>query len=86
VGARRMDIVRHFLVENWMITSAGIVAGCGAALGIGYWISVEYELPRLDLYYLVGGVLTIWLIGLFAALQPARRASAISPAVATRTV
>ena len=56
------------------------------ALGIGYRISVEYELPRLDLYYLVGGMLCIWLIGLFAAWQPARRASAISPAVATRTV
>ena len=86
VGARRMDIVRHFLVENWMVTTAGVVAGCGAALGIGYWISVKYELPRLDLYYLVGGVLTIWLIGLAAALQPARRASTISPAVASRTV
>ena len=86
VGARRMDIVRHFLVENWMVTTAGVVAGCGAALGVGYWISVEYELPRLDLYYLVGGVLVIWLIGLAAALQPARRASTISPAVASRTV
>jgi len=86
VGARRMDIVRHFLVENWMVTTAGVVAGCGGALAVGYWISVKYELPRLDLYYLVGGVLTIWLIGLAAALQPARRASAISPAVASRTV
>lgn len=86
VGARRMDIVRHFLVENWMVTTAGIVAGCGAALGVGYWISLKYELPRLDLYYLVGGVLCIWLIGLFSAWQPARRASAISPAVASRTV
>ena len=86
VGARRMDIVRHFLVENWMVTTAGVVAGCGGALAVGYWISVKYELPRLDLYYLVGGVLTIWLIGLVAALQPARRASAISPAVASRTV
>ncbi len=86
VGARRLDIVRHFLVENWMVTTAGVVAGCGAALGIGYWISVKYELPRLDLYYLVGGVLVIWLIGIAAALQPARRASGISPAVASRTV
>ncbi|HEY8266872.1 MAG TPA: FtsX-like permease family protein [Steroidobacteraceae bacterium] len=86
VGARKLDIVRHFLVENWMVTTAGIVAGCGAALGIGYWISIKYELPRLDLYYLVGGALTIWLIGLVSALQPARRASAISPAVASRTV
>jgi putative ABC transport system permease protein len=86
VGARRMDIVRHFLVENWMVTTAGVVAGCGGALAVGYWISLKYELPRLDLYYLVGGVLVIWLIGLFSALQPARRASAISPAVASRTV
>ncbi|MEZ5500524.1 MAG: FtsX-like permease family protein [Steroidobacteraceae bacterium] len=86
VGARRMDIVRHFMVENWMVTTTGVVAGCGAALGIGYWISTRYELPRLDLYYLVGGVLLIWSIGLGAALQPARRASGISPAVASRTV
>ncbi|MGH8129825.1 MAG: ABC transporter permease, partial [Steroidobacteraceae bacterium] len=55
VGARRFDIVRHFLVENWMVTTAGVVAGCGFALAIGYWISVKYELPRLDLYYLAGG-------------------------------
>ena len=45
VGARRMDIVRHFLVENWMVTTAGVVAGCGGALAIGHWISVKLKWP-----------------------------------------
>jgi putative ABC transport system permease protein len=86
VGARKVDIVRYFMVENGLITTAGIVTGCILALATGYWLSVQYHLPRLDLYYLVGGVLTLWLIGQLAAWQPARRAAAISPSVATRTV
>lgn len=86
VGARRRDIVRYFLVENGLITSAGVVVGCGLALGGGYWLSLQYALPRLDLYYLVGGVLLLWGIGQLAAWQPARRAAAVPPSVATRTV
>ncbi|HEX4388221.1 MAG TPA: FtsX-like permease family protein [Steroidobacteraceae bacterium] len=86
VGARRADIVQYFLVENGMITSAGILLGCALALGTGYWLSVQYALPRLNLYFLVGGVLVLWAIGQLAAWQPARRAAAVSPSVATRTV
>lgn len=86
IGARRADIVRYFMVENGLITTAGIVVGCALALGVGYWLSLQYQLPRLDLYYLVGGVLALWLIGQLAAWQPARKASAVSPSVATRTV
>jgi len=86
VGARRGDIVRYFLVENGLITTAGVAAGCVLALAAGYWLSLEYALPRLDLYYLVGGVLLLWGIGQLAAWQPARRAAAVPPSVATRTV
>jgi putative ABC transport system permease protein len=86
VGARRRDIIRYFMVENAMITSAGVVVGCALALGAGYWLSVQYALPRLNLYYLVGGVLALWAIGQLAAWQPARRAARVSPSVATRTV
>ena len=86
VGARRADIVQYFLVENGLITSAGIVLGCALALATGFWLSVQYSLPRLNLYYLVGGVLLLWAIGQLAAWQPARRASAVPPSVATRTV
>src|SRR5215469_11104047 len=86
VGARCGDIVRYFLVENGLITSAGVLAGCALALAAGYWLSVHYALPRLELYYLVGGVLALWGIGQLAAWQPAWRAAAVPPSVATRTV
>lgn len=86
VGARRIDIVRYFLVENALITTAGIVVGCALALGVGSWLSRQYSLPRLDLYYLLGGILLLWAVGQLAAWQPARRAAGIPPSVATRTV
>ena len=86
VGARRADVVRYFLVENGMITSAGVLAGCALALATGYYLSLQYSLPRLNLYFLVGGVLVLWAIGQAAAWQPARRAAAVPPSVATRTV
>jgi putative ABC transport system permease protein len=85
VGARKGDIVQYFLVENGLITTTGIVIGCALALGVGYWLSVHYNLARLDLYFLVGGVLSLWVIGQLAAWQPARRAATVSPSVATRT-
>jgi putative ABC transport system permease protein len=86
VGARRSDILRYFLAENWLITTAGVVVGCVLALLLGYWLSATFELPRLKLYYLVVGVGVLWVVSLVAALRPARRASMVSPAIATRTV
>jgi len=86
VGARRLDIVAHFLVENWMIMTSGVLVGSVLALAAGHLLSVQYELPRVDLYYIVGGVLAMWVVGLAAAWHPSRRAAGISPALATRTV
>ncbi len=86
VGARRTDILQYFLAENWLITTVGVVLGCVLALLLGYWLSTTFELPRLKLYYLVIGVVGLWIVSLAAALRPARRASLVSPAIATRTV
>ncbi|MFX5622564.1 FtsX-like permease family protein, partial [Acinetobacter baumannii] len=41
VGARRSDILRYFMVENALITTAGIFLGCGLALAVGYWLSLQ---------------------------------------------
>jgi putative ABC transport system permease protein len=55
-GAQRGDIVRYFLVENWLITTVGVIIGSALALVAGSWLATHYGLPRLDLYYLVGGI------------------------------
>lgn len=86
LGARRADIVRYFLLENWLITTIGIALGCILTLGASHWLSREYGLPRLDLVYLVGGVALLWVLGQIAAWQPARAAAEVPPAVATRRI
>ena len=73
-------------VMNGLITSSGVLAGCALALAAGYWLSLQYALPRLNLYFLVGGVLLLWATGQLAAVQPARRDATVPPSVATRTV
>ena len=79
-------MVRYFLIENWLVTTVGVAVGCVLALALGYWLSTQFELPRLPLWYMVGGVLALWAVGIGAAMIPARRAALVSPAVATRTV
>jgi putative ABC transport system permease protein len=86
IGARKFHILRYFLVENWIITTCGAAFGCMLALAAGIKLSTLYEMRRLPLYYLVGGVLLLWIVGLLAVLVPARRAASISPAVATRAI
>ena len=85
VGARKRDVIHYFMVENGLVTSVGILTGCALALAVGYELSLHYQLPRLDLFYLVGGILILWVIGQLAAWQPSRRAATVPPSVATRT-
>ena len=86
VGARRRDIVRYFMVENWMITTIGVAIGSVLTITVNYWMVVSFELERLDPLYVPAGILSLWLLGLLGVAGPARKASAISPAIATRTV
>jgi putative ABC transport system permease protein len=46
----------------------------------------KYELPRLPAIYLPVGAVVLWLLGQASVLGPARRAAAVPPAVATRSV
>jgi putative ABC transport system permease protein len=86
VGARRIDIIRYFMVENWLLTTGGVILGTILSFAFGHWLSTAYSLPRLQPMYVVSGVVVLWLLGQLAVFVPARRAAAIPPAIATRTV
>ena len=86
IGARRSHILSYFLVESWLITSAGVFAGAILSVLLGLKLSAWLSMDRLPLLYLAGGILLMWIIGLLAVLGPARRATTVSPATATRSV
>ena len=86
LGARRMHIVRQFMLENWLITTAGAVIGVVLTAAVAYWLEVSFELQRLDWRYLPAGILSLWVLSTLAVIEPARRAASVPPAVATRSV
>jgi putative ABC transport system permease protein len=86
LGARRADILRHFLLENWLLTTTALVLGCGLAVAVNVGIVSAAGGTKLGWLTVVAGVALLWMAGLLATLAPALRASRISPAVATRNV
>jgi putative ABC transport system permease protein len=85
LGATRGDILRHFLTENFLITSIGIVAGILLTVALNLVMVEKLEMQQLPAMYLPVGAALLWAMGLLAVFGPARRASTVSPAIATRS-
>jgi len=86
LGATRGQILRYFQAENFILATLGIVIGMLLAYAINQLLMGKYELPRLPAIYLPVGALVLWLLGQASVFGPARRAAAVPPAVATRSV
>lgn len=86
LGATRADVLRYFMTESLLIAAAGIVIGTLLAFLMSWWLGTEFSLPRLDWRFVPPVMLGLLLISQLAVLGPARRASRISPALATRSV
>lgn len=85
LGATKGQILRYFQTENFLLAGIGITLGMLLAFALNQLLMSKYELPRLPLFYLPIGALSLWLLGQIAVFGPARRAAAVPPAIATRS-
>ena len=85
LGASQLAIVRYFMLENFLISSIGVVIGAGLTIGLNIALVNMFNLASLDWYFIPAGMVTLWIVGLVAVYGPAKRAANIPPALATRT-
>ena len=85
IGARKIDILRYFQIENLLIAAGGAVAGTLFAFGLSNWLMRHYEMMPLPPFYVGLGVVAMLVLGQAAVLVPARRASNVPPFVAARS-
>jgi len=86
LGARRIDILHYFQMENLLISGVGALIGLGLAIGLNMLLMKHFEMDRLPVLYVLAGIVAVMALGQGAVFVPARRASNVPPVVATRSV
>jgi putative ABC transport system permease protein len=86
LGAQKTDILRYFLLENWIVTTLGLSLGILFAVGLNVVLVQSLQVKRMDLSLLAGGALLLWAAGLLATWFPALKGARVAPAIATRNV
>jgi len=86
LGATKPAIVRYFMLENFLVSSVGIFAGGMLAVGLNVFMVQAFALTPLAWYVVPVAMIVLWTVGQIAVVGPARKASGISPAIATRSV
>jgi putative ABC transport system permease protein len=86
LGASRGAILRYFMTENFLISLVGVVLGAGLTIGLNMFMIETFSLTRISWYLVPVAMLMLCVVGQIAVFGPARKASLVPPAVATRTV
>ncbi|MBU3021658.1 ABC transporter permease [Aestuariibacter sp. A3R04] len=86
LGASKGAVLRYFMMENFIITTVGVLVGAALTIGLNIVLVEQFDLTPITWYYIPVGMLILWLVGQLAVFGPASRAAGIPPAIATRTV
>jgi len=85
LGATKPAIVRYFMVENFLVSSIGLVVGGILSVALNIAMVEAFALEPLAWYVIPIAMLALWTVGQAAVAGPARKASNITPAIATRS-
>lgn len=86
LGATRWQVMRYFMIENFVITSVGLLLGIAGAIGLNIWLVSTFSLAPIGAPLIILGLVSLFILGQVSVLFPASRAANISPATATRSV
>jgi len=74
------------MLENFLISSVGVATGAVLAVGLNIWMVQTFSLTPIAWYIIPAAMVVLWIVGQVAVYGPARRASFVSPAIATRSI
>jgi len=86
LGATQLEILRYFMLENFLITGAGVLLGAVFTLAFSIMLTTNFNLPAMAWYYTPVGMLVLLLVGQIAVFGPSSGAARTEPAIATRSV
>ena len=86
LGATKPAIVRYFMIENFIVSTIGLIIGGFLAVALNIVMVEAFALEPLDWYIIPVAMIALLIVGQAAVAGPAKRASNISPAIATRSV
>lgn len=86
LGATKTAIVRYFMIENFIVSTIGLLIGAGLSVALNIAMVEAFSLEPLSWYIIPLAMLALWIVGQAAVAGPARRASNITPAIATRSI
>ena len=86
LGATRTAILRYFMLENFLVSTVGVVGGAIIAVGVNMLMVEAFGIERIAWYLIPAAMIALWFVGQLAVYGPASRATLVSPAMATRSV
>lgn len=85
LGASKPAIVRYFMAENLIVSAIGLTIGGILSVALNMVMVEAFSLQPLAWYVIPIAMIALLTVGQAAVAGPARRASNISPAIATRS-